>query len=336
MLKFRRLRRRFLSEIGLARGLILGVFVLLLILIIPLLVKGYLLVKSYSGSSLLQASGRTNFLILGISGPGHDGPNMTDTIIFASLKPATREITLLSIPRDLWVSSLHTKINATYSLGEDHQPGDGILLAKSSVSELLGQPIHYALVFDFNTFVQIIDTLGGVDINVANSFTDTKYPIPGKEDAICPGDPTQACRYEVLTFTQGLQHMDGSTALKYSRSRQSEDPAEGNDFARSRRQQQVISALKTKLISTRDPRLLYSLYNLISQKIVTDISPQTYFSLGKSAFSLKSSTLKSFSLNDPDQLYHPPLSAKYDNQWILLPKGDNPKTITDFVSGLLN
>ena len=275
-------------------------------------------------------SGRTNFLILGIGGGTHESPDLTDTIIFVSISPSSSPV-LLTIPRDLWVPSLQAKINTAYHYGvEKAGTSGGLTLAKSAVSEIIDQPVDFAVVFDFATFSRVIDEIGGVDVQVERSFTDTQYPISGKEN-----DPCDECRYETISFSQGLQHMDGATALKFVRSCHSENLDEGTDFARSRRQTLVVEAIKTKLLSRLDLKLYRRLIALISQNTQTDITPDHYFSLVKLALSARKYPLKTAALTEPDHLYNPPLLPKYGRQWILLPKSDNPQIIYSFVSNLL-
>ncbi|MCL5970594.1 MAG: LCP family protein, partial [Patescibacteria group bacterium] len=91
--------------------------------------------------SLKKADHNINVLLLGIGGGTHEGPDLTDTIIFASLNQAQNKITLVSIPRDFWVLDLNSKINTAYYYGETKSKGGGITLAKAVVSKILGQPI---------------------------------------------------------------------------------------------------------------------------------------------------------------------------------------------------
>ena len=81
----------------------------------------------------------------------------------------------------------------------------------------MGQPVHYALLIDFSSFKKAIDVLGGVDVNVERSFDDFHFPIEGKENDSCNGDPTFSCRYEHVSFKKGWQKMDGDTALKFAK-----------------------------------------------------------------------------------------------------------------------
>ena len=261
---------------------------------------------------LRATSGRTNFLILGMGGASHEAADLTDTIMFVSLNPLTRDTVLLSIPRDLWVASLRAKINTAYHYG-------GLTAAKTAVTAILGQPIHYAVTLDFTGFTQAIDLVGGINITVPQTFDDFQYPIPGKETAL-PAD-----RYEHLHFDAGRQHLDGATALKYVRSRNAEGE-QGTDFARSRRQQQVISAFKDKLFSAQtllNPTRLLELKRTLSASLIHDLSDAEILALAKLAIGFSSTHLRSGVLDtESELLIHPPVSARYDSQWVLIPRDD--------------
>ena len=341
---FNRLKRQLLSRVILVRvGLIvIGVLAILgLVLFFYKTAPGTIkFVASLASDSLPQHDGRTNFLILGVPGGDHEGADLTDSIIFLSVSHTTGLPTVfLSIPRDIWIPSLRAKINTAYHYGRQKSDSTGgLLLAKSSVSEIIDQPVDFAAVFDFATFSESVDLLGGVDIQVDSAFTDDRYPIDGREQDLCDGDLEFKCRYETISFPAGIQHLDGVTALKFVRSRHSPNPTEGTDFARSRRQTKVLEAIKAKLLSPsslRHPAVYRQILNLVLKNTVTDIDSSTYPSLLKLAFKAKNNKLISASLSEPDHLYHPPVSKKYDQQWVLVPAMDNPKIITDFVAGLL-
>lgn len=343
MALYHRFKRQILSRILLTRILILilivgGSVTVWWFVVRPLSHKAQDLVNSYN-TQLPAVLGRTNFLLLGVAGGDHDGADLTDTIIFVSVDTSGK-VTMVSIPRDIWVSSLRAKINTAYHYGTDKQPvGGGFVLAKSAVSEVVDQPIQYVAMINFANFEKVIDAMGGVDINVANVLDDYQFPIAGKENDLCDGDPTYACRYEHLHFSVGVQHMNGATALKYVRSRHA-DGDEGTDFARSKRQEKLLLALKDKLVSGgifTHPKQLQALYQSVSESITTDFPSNLYPALARLGLKVvKDNTIQSFTLSDPDQLYNPPLSAKYDQQWVLLPKNDDPKVISDFVAGLLS
>lgn len=276
---------------------------------------------------------RTNIIILGIPGGDHDGKDLTDSIIFISISVKEKNIVELSIPRDIWSDTLKDKINTAYHYGEEKKKGSGLILAKSVIEEVVGQPVHYAYLLDFSGFVKIIDLVGGVDVDVQNSFTDEFYPITGRENEFCAGDPTFACRYEKLQFAKGLVHMDGETALKYARSRQAEG-AEGTDFARGKRQQQLISALKNKLFKPsfywQNISQIKELISAFDRATDTDMKLAEQILIFKSYLQVSDQNIKRLVLDSGDAekkreglLINPPL-WQYSGEWVLVPKaGEN-------------
>lgn len=293
---------------------------------------------------------RVNILLLGIGGGKHDGPLLTDTIIFASIDTSSQsaQATLVSIPRDLWVPDIHGKINRAYSDGEDKKEGGGLLLAKAVVGKILNQPVDYALRVDFAGFVKAIDMVGGIDVQVARTFDDYEYPISGKEADDCgfkdeefqkrATDSAQLeafpCRYEHLHFDEGKTHMDGETALRFVRSRHALGP-EGSDFARSQRQEKIIVAFKDKVFSLGtllNPIKLASLYDVFKGSIDTDIEQSEYDDFIKLAEKMKHGEIKSAVIDAGDGerdgfLENPPLgengSDEYGFQWVLVPRSGN-------------
>ncbi len=186
-----------------------------------------------------ESADRINILLLGMGGEGHDGALLTDTMMVASIRPSTGAVGLFSIPRDLIVNipgHEYRKINFANALGEDKKiPGSGAVFASQVMEQVIGQPINYFVRVDFSGFSKLIDDIGGIDIAVDQSFTDISYP-------------TNNYGYQTIKFTAGKQHMDGETALTFVRSRHGNN-GEGSDFARSKRQQKVLLAVKEKLFS---------------------------------------------------------------------------------------
>lgn len=292
-----------------------------------------------------------NVLLLGIGGGTHEGPDLTDTIIVAHIDPKANKVSLITIPRDLWVPEVKAKINSVYADGEEKGKGKGLILTKAMISKVIGQPIDYGFRIDFGGFVKAVDMVGGLDINVDRTFDDYAYPITGKEDDTCgyssdeiasmsaqiaSGSASDTdlfpCRYEHLHFDKGLTHMDGETALKYVRSRHALG-VEGTDFARSRRQQKVISAFKQKIFSAQtflNPIKLVSLYDIFKDSIDTDIQQSEYDDFVKLAQRMKGATIKNYSIDMGDEttgreglLINPPISEEYGNAWVLSPKAGN-------------
>lgn len=292
---------------------------------------------------LKKTEDRVNVLFLGIGGGKHDGPLLTDTIIYASIDPKLQKLTFISIPRDLWISNLNEKINTAYALGEEKKKDGGLLLTKAVVEKILGQPVDYVLRIDFNGFIRAIDLIGGIDVNVEKSFEDLEYPISGKEIDDCGFKDEEfekratasaipeafPCRYEHLSFEKGLEHMDGERALKFVRSRHAIGP-EGTDFARAKRQDIVIKAFKDRVFSLNtlfNPGRLMSLYGVFKDTIHTNIKTQEYDDFIKLAGKMKDAQTNNvvFFYSDPYSdkqgiFVNPFESEKYDNQWVLIPR----------------
>ena len=276
-----------------------------------------------------------NLLILGMGGAGHEASDLTDSLILLLANQETRKILLLSLPRDLWIDSLKTKINSLYHYG-------GPELVAKETEEIIGQSVNKVLLIDFKTFEKIVDFLGGVEIEVERSFDDFYYPIPGREEDLCDGDPEFACRYEHLHFGSGRQAMDGETALKFARSRNAESE-EGSDFARDARQQKVILAIRNKIFSPGillNPQKALRLARVIQENIQTDINPKDYLPLMKFFLPFwRGSQLESFVLDGgrfggEGLLYHPRYHPS--GQWVLLPVEGNWEKVQEYINQKLN
>lgn len=286
-----------------------------------------------------------NILGLGVAGAGHPGANLTDTIILAHINIKSSTVTLVSIPRDLWIEELENKINVAYQDG-------GLSHAKTTVSQILGQPIHYALKIDFSGFVKAVDILGGLDISIEQGFDDYNYPISLGENDTCgkseeelkkieasvsasqkliPFSEIFPCRVEHIQFTQGTEHMDGATALKFARSRQAEG-SEGTDFARSKRQQKVILAFRDKLLSPGvllNPFKLVQLTQALGKSIDTDIKTSEYDDFVSLAQKIQGAKVKNIVLDD-NLFINPPVSQY--GAWVLIPQTGDFKEIQEYIS----
>jgi LCP family protein required for cell wall assembly len=281
-----------------------------------------------------QEEDRINVLLLGIGGEDHDGPYLTDTNIIASFKPSTKQVALISIPRDLLVPVPNygwQRINSADSFGEKINPGRGGELTARVVSEIFNLPIHYYVRIDFAGFKQIIDDLGGINIEVENTLDDPMYPVKGKEMA------TTTQRYEHLVIKQGWQHMDGDLALKYVRSRHAIG-IEGSDFARSKRQQKVLMAVKEKVLSfstLANPYKVSRVMETLSQHLATNFQvweALALFNLGKD---VKEENITRRVLDDsPDgPLYSAVLE---DGAFVLRPKAGNFSQLQFIASNIFN
>lgn len=311
-----------------------------------------------------STNGRTNILLLGIGGEGHEGPNLSDTMILASLDKDGKDIALVSIPRDVWAPNLSSKINGAYAFGQE-KDGQGLTLAKETVSRLFDLPVHYAIRIDFSAFTKAIDLVSGLDITVDNSFSDYRYPIAGKEEETCgiefetkienglketyfkdaTGSATLLteennpfeCRYEVLTFKKGPTHLDGKTALKFVRSRHG-DNGENSDFARSARQEKVITAFREKVMSKEtflNPKTIVDLINTFGKSIDTDIQSDDFADFLKFGQKLSKGQIRRIVLDigREDSVLAEGNPADYGGQYVLTPKSGSWSELAEYVQG---
>lgn len=193
--------------------------------------------------------GRVNILLLGRAGEQYPGKNLTDTVMIMSIDTNQKKVALLSLPRDLYApipnTNLFTKINSLYQYGINTR--EALSPLQKSVEEITGETINYFIVLDFDGFEKVIDTLGGISVDVVRDFHDERYP--GKNYS-----------YETFDIKKGWQTLDGATALKYVRERHN-DP-EG-DFGRAKRQQQVIQAVKNKAFSASTLLNIFAINDLL-------------------------------------------------------------------------
>ena len=282
--------------------------------------------------SLKSTEGRINVLLLGMSGGSYEGPDLTDTMIVASVSKIGPAISLLSLPRDIWSETLKDKINSAYHYGEEKRKGGGKVLAKAIVEDVTGLVVHYVIVIDFSKFENLIDIVGGVDIVVPKAFIDTEYPVAGKENDDCGGDITFACRYETVQFQAGYQHMDGKTALRYVRSRHAEGD-EGTDFARGVRQQDIIVALKEKIMKSKPwlhPNTSLKLLQIADVATDTDMTIGEQLTMGKYLISVQLQAITKISI---EPLLITPPSWMY-GRYVLVPEKDY-ETIHAFIKSTL-
>ncbi len=216
---------------------------------------------------------RINVLLLGMGGEGHEGNYLTDTIILASFQPSTGSTALFSIPRDLSVfipqTNVWGKINAINAYAESTNPGNGGDTTRQFIERLLHVSIPYYIRMDFQGFLKLIDDVGGITVAVENRLDDESYPITGNENVY----PIEA-RYEHLIIESGTQEMDGERTLKFVRSRHAKG-VEGSDFARIKRQQNVLLAFKEKIVSwptLTSPTKISRIVSDLAEHITTNIT----------------------------------------------------------------
>jgi LCP family protein required for cell wall assembly len=294
------------------------------------------IVSNIISSNLDETDGRTNILLLGLDKRvvSPDQPVLTDTLLFASIGRVEGNVAMISLPRDLWVTAdvgnrEHLKkINAVYA------EENGMEELKRITEEVLGMPIHYYAVMDFNLFKDTIDIMEGVEVDVETAFEDKSYPVEGMEKA-----PDSRDRYETVHFDAGVQVMNGDTALKYVRSRKGNNN-EGTDFARSRRQQKVIMAIKDRILSLEtliDLPKLKELYDVYSTNVDTDIGFEEIKSFYILSQQIDFNSVRSIVLDDRSGanegglLYHPTDTSLYGEAYVLIPLAQDYSQIHAYV-----
>jgi len=222
-----------------------------------------------------EGDGRVNILLLGVGGVGHDGSDLTDTMILASIDPVNNQVALLSIPRDLWVKmsvnyyGSNQKINAAYSAGKYQYLGKvdprstdplaiqaGMTSVDTTVSQVLGIDIDYHVLLNFAAFAQAIDTVNGVTVDVKKPLIDASMAWENNNNA--------------TLVPAGQQQMNGKEALLYARSRHS-----SSDFDRSERQRELLLALKQKVLTLgtfSNPVKLDGLVSAFGKNVYSDLS----------------------------------------------------------------
>lgn len=273
-----------------------------------------------------QSDDRINILILGIGGEGHDGPYLSDTNIIVSIKPSTKEVALISVPRDLGVKINEygwRKINAADAIGESKEAGHGGDYARQVFVDQFHLPIPYYVRIDFTAFQELIDAVGGVTVNVPNSFVDTQFPGPNNS-------------YQTISFTTGQQTLNGVQALNYARSRHGNN-GEGSDFARARRQQLILEALKAKLLSfgtLTNPLLIQKLYNSVTDHVDTNLDNAQLIYLAKLAKSYQGA-IKSLVLDSSPRGFLVDTTGE-QGAFILAPKTGNFDAINTAIASVFD
>lgn len=276
-----------------------------------------------------EGDGRVNILLLGKGGPGHAGADLTDTILIASIDPIQKEASLLSLPRDFYVTHPaggKTKINAVYTLekqraqarggNEETIERDAVNALETVVKDITGIPIHYYMMVDFKAFEDAINAVGGITFDVDDPVYE-KMSYQGK--------------IYTLDVKTGLQQFDGLKALMYSRSRYTS--ARG-DFDRAERQRKVIIALKERVLSLgtfTNPAKLNELIDAFGDHVQTDFSQSEILRVYEIGREIDSSKIASLSLVDPPNDYL--TTANIGGLSVVIPKageGDY-KAIQSFV-----
>ncbi len=268
-----------------------------------------------------------NILALGQSGGNHIAPDLTDTILVIHLNGPLKKIKIISIPRDLAVKTDYgiTKINGLYKLGGEKSKSYGLKLIKNKVEEVTGLKTDSFVLFDLSTVAKIIDDVGGLNVYVKNSIHDTRFP-------------TDSGGYETFKLEKGLRYLDGPTTLKFVRTRNS---ARG-DFDRIEHQQEVLKALKGKILSLNplwDFPKLWGIFKTVQKNLRTDLALSDFRDLWGFAKNLDLDKVETFSLN-PETGLVAPEKMKFGRQtaYVLVakPKAFEYTTIKSAIDNFIN
>lgn len=229
-----------------------------------------------------EGNDRVNILLVGIDRrPGEAFVSRTDSMMVISVNPETDSMSILSIPRDLYVQIPgygQDRINTAMVYGSrEGDYLDGAALAMQTVSSNLGIPINHFVMVDFGAFVRIIDLLEGIDVQVPYDINDSLYP-------------DMNYGYDPLYIPAGMQHFDGETALKYARTRHAD-----SDFNRAYRQQQVLFAARSKALSLGVGEMILrtpALYREVESGIRTDLSLEQIMRLAKTVSDIPSDNMQ--------------------------------------------
>jgi len=238
------------------------------------------------------ANGQETINVLLIGSDLRSGASFrTDTMVVAILRPNEGQVSLISIPRDLWVYIPgwdNNRINTAYQHGISvGYPGGGPGLLKDTIQYNLGIRIDHTAMVDFDGFRKIVDTLGGVDIPVSCPYTDWKLIDPSY-------NPENENNWFLYTVNPGVIHMDGDFALWYARSRQ-----KSSDFDRGRRQQEVLRAIFTQALRAGTLTRIPELYNDVKDSVETDLGLGDILQLALYAPKMTNADIRSYYIRPP-------------------------------------
>ncbi len=275
-------------------------------------------------------NGYVNLVLLGDGGHERDGADLVDTIMVVSLDIDRNRASLISIPRDFYVQDEiygSSKINEFY---RDNKRKLGDIEAYKVFPEVLGRvfnlDIPYYIRVDFKAFVEVVDSLGGVELEVKKRIYDPYYP--NETDS----------GFTVFQIDKGTQILDGERALKFVRSRKTT-----SDFDRADRQQQILMAIQKKALSKKvlsSPSAIKKLYQSISSNINTNLGIRELIALAKFGKEFDRSQIVNKVLHDDPSreggFLYTPERKYYNGQFVLLPDGNNLKLIQEYADMILH
>ncbi|MBE0671916.1 MAG: LCP family protein [Anaerolineales bacterium] len=231
-----------------------------------------------------------NFLLIG-SDKRPGSSYRTDTLVIAVVWPKEGQVSLISIPRDLWIyipTVGMQRVNTAYQSGEiGGYPGGGPGLLKEAIAYNLGIRIDHTAMVEFDGFRRIVDTLGGIEVPVSCAYTDWRLIDPSY-------DPNNENNWWLYTVGPGQVHMDGDLALWYARSR-----SKSNDFDRGRRQQEVLRTIFQKALQTDTFSKIPQLYNDFSSTVITDLSLADMLRMAPYAVNFTNANIRGYFIRPP-------------------------------------
>ncbi|PIR54002.1 hypothetical protein COU75_03160 [Candidatus Peregrinibacteria bacterium CG10_big_fil_rev_8_21_14_0_10_42_8] len=297
----------------LKRSLLIMIAVLISLMLLASIGKAMMSVRNLGMSNIISIAGAdlpkdkngyTNFLLMGQGDADHDGQNLTDTIMIASLDPkGTKSTILLSLPRDLYLLDTEKmgkgKLNTMYRDFRSYliyQKGmeaeaasiEALKEVAREIGNKVGIEIHHTVKVDFIAFTRAVDTLGGIDVDIPYDIEDREYP-------------NETHGFEPFIIKAGLRHLDGATALKYARSRHTT-----SDFGRSARQQQILGIMAHKAKETgvlKDPAAITSFMKIMSENVETTMTLRELIGAAEIAQDLDREKIVAMQLNDRNALY---------------------------------
>lgn len=274
-----------------------GLALLLLLGLVPLLAAAFLW--------LAPGQSARTFLIAGIDQRVDEtGPARADVIMIMHVDPGAERVVLMSVPRDLWLpqpGGATNRINTALVTGYRPDNADAAprYLAQTLTTNF-NIPLDSYFLLNFEGFVDVVDAVGGVDIDVPAPIVDTAYP-------------TEDYGVQTIRFEAGPQRLDGERALIYVRTRHHD-----SDFGRAARQQQVIRAVAETILSPLNWVRIPALIIAIGRNVQSDVSPAQWPILGRAAYFLASGQSETLVL---DETYVQPWITE-SGAYVLLPRWD--------------
>ena len=268
-----------------------------------------------------------NFIVLGLDyrNDSLENTQTTDTIILTNIKNG--QISILSLPRDLWDSQTNFKINQIYPISLE--TSDKYKFIQDNFSRITGQKISKTIVFTTEDLRNLISFVNGVDVYLEKGFVDDQYPNPDYINNPSPDIPI----YKTIKFNSGWNHIDNSNITEFVRSRKSIE--NGTDLGRIQRQQLLLQALLQKIQKNPSQINFPAIYQYWHRQISTNINLTDLFSILFSQYSyLNNFSLKQYSLevglnSNQGHIYHP--NQLVQGQWVFLPVGNNFNLLQKYI-----